>query len=327
MSDSTIFNPLAFPTSTTIYTVSITDSNLCIADDTVQISISIPAPVDAGNDTSICFADSVQLSASGSATYTWSPIDSLSDPTIANPIAYPFDTLVYYVTGTDAIGCSSIDSVVISINPLPAIQAGNDSAICIGDTIQLNGTGGINYTWTPSSSLSDPSISNPLAFPVDTTEYIILATDTNACTNTDTITIHVNGLPDADAGPDLSICNGDTIQLNAAGGSVYQWSPSTLLDNPNVFNPNAFPGTTTDFIVLVTDTNSCSAFDTMEISIFILSVTPQDTTICSGDSVQLNVNGPNVTSYLWTPPTGLSDQQFQPNGSTNYHNCLYSCAG
>lgn len=307
LSDSSIFNPLAFPTSTTIYTVSITDSNLCIADDTVQISISIPAPVDAGNDTSICFADSVQLSASGSATYTWSPIDSLSDPTIADPIAYPFDTLVYYVTGTDAIGCSSIDSVVISINPLPAIQAGNDSAICIGDTIQLNGTGGINYTWTPSSSLSDPSISNPLAFPVDTTEYIILATDTNACTNTDTITIHVNGLPDADAGPDLSICNGDTIQLNAAGGSVYQWSPSTLLDNPNVFNPNAFPDTTTDFIVLVTDTNSCSAFDTMEISIFILSVTPQDTTICSGDSVQLNVNGPNVTSYLWTPPTGLSD--------------------
>ena len=332
LSDPAISNPLAFPAATSSYIVNVTDSNLCISEDTLQVTISIPAPVDAGADTAICFSDSIQFSASGSLTYTWTPVDSLSDPNVSDPIAFPADTTIYFVTGTDAAGCSSTDSLTVVINPLPNVQAGADSAICIGDTIQLQATGGLNYSWTPSATLNDPLIADPLASPVTTTQYILSVSDSNTCTNTDSITIAVNDLPPAFAGADVAICSGDTIQLGASGGITYQWTPPEFLDNPGVFDPHAFPDTTTEFIVLVTDTNSCSAYDTLEISIFNISVTPQDTTICAGDSVQLNVNGPNVTSYLWSPSSGLSDPTFAnpmaaPNTTTVYTVVLDDVSG
>ena len=332
LSDPAISNPLAFPTATSSYIVNVTDSNLCISEDTLQVTISIPAPVDAGVDTAICFSDSIQFSASGTLTYIWTPVDSLSDPNVSDPIAFPLDTTVYFVTGTDAAGCSSTDSLTVVINPLPNVQAGVDSAICIGDTIQLQATGGLNYSWTPSATLNDPLIANPLASPIVSTQYILSVSDTNTCTNTDSITVAVNDLPPAFAGANVAICSGDTIQLGASGGITYQWTPTEFLDDPGVFDPNAFPDTTTEFIVLVTDTNSCSAYDTLEISIFNISVTPQDTTICSGDSVQLNVNGPNVTSYLWSPASGLSDPTIAnpmaaPNTTTVYTVVLDDVSG
>ena len=307
LSDPTISNPLAFPIVSVEYLVTVVDSNTCISKDSVEISVAIPDPVEAGLDTSICFADSVQLLASGSLLYSWDPIGSLDDPSISNPIASPINSTLYFVIGTDASGCSSIDSVNVIVNTLPLAEAGIDTAFCSGDTIPLLASGGIDYSWSPGSSLNDSLIVNPLASPENSTLYFLTVTDSNNCINMDSVLITVNALPNAFAGLDEAICSGDTIQLGASGGITYAWSPSSNMDNPSIANPNVYPDTTINYIVMVTDTNACSSSDTVEIAIFNISVSPQDTTICRGDSVQLNVNGPNVATYLWTPAAGLSD--------------------
>ncbi len=323
LSDPNIFNPLAFPGSTTEFIVSVTDSNSCVQADSMVVTITSPVPVDAGPDTAICLGDSVQLTASGAVGYNWSPSLTLSDPAIADPFAFPTDTTMYFVTGTDGAGCNSIDSVEVVVNPLPNAEAGTNTSICDGDTVQLNASGGSNFNWSPPSTLSNPGVADPNASPLVTTEYFVQVTDSNGCIANDSVTVTVNALPNADAGSDLNICLGDTVGLLATGGTQYQWSPSGFVDNPLVANPNAFPDTTMEFSVQVTDVNSCTAFDTMEIFVFTITVSPEDTTICLGDSVQLNVGGPSATTYIWSPAAGLSNPNIaspmaSPPSTTTY---------
>jgi len=307
ISDPNISNPFVFPAITTEYIVSVVDSNSCVETDSVLVTISTPSPVDAGPDTAFCIGDTVQLVASGSVNYVWTPILTLSDPNIFDPLAFPLDTTTYYVTGTDAVGCNSTDSVTITVNPLPVADAGANTSICDGDTIQLQATGGVTFLWTPPATLSDPIIADPDANPLSTTEYFVSVTDSNGCVANDSITVTVNALPIANAGPDVTACIGDTVGLLATGGTQYTWTPTAFLDNPNIDSPNAFPDTTMDFFVVVTDANSCTSFDTVEVAVFSITVSPTDTSICPGDSVQLNVGGPLATTYIWTPSGGLSD--------------------
>ena len=103
----------------------------------------------------MCFGDTVQLSASGGASYVWSPGNSLSDSTIFNPLAFPTTTTSYTVNALDTNGCNNSDTVLVTVNPLPTINAGNDVSICDGDTAQLQATGASSYLWTPSAGLSD----------------------------------------------------------------------------------------------------------------------------------------------------------------------------
>ena len=93
----------------------------------------------------------------------------MSDPNIANPWATPNATTNYIVAITDINGCTIQDSVEISVNILPNISAGNDIQICIGDTAQLQVTGGESYLWTPQTGLSNDTSSTPTAVINDTT--------------------------------------------------------------------------------------------------------------------------------------------------------------
>src|SRR5690606_6975215 len=101
----------------------------------------------------------------------------------------------------------------------------------------------------------DPTVSNPIVFPnVDTTFYVKV-TDQNACENIDSVRVKVNPLPIVDAGPDVEICSGDTVQIggNPTGpaGSSYSWNPAISLDNASLPKPKAFPKSTTIYVVEV----------------------------------------------------------------------------
>ena len=132
-------------------------------------------------------------------SYAWSPADSLSATNIADPLAWPTDSTAYIVTGTDLNNCSFSDTVNVFVNPLPTVDAGLATSICLGDTAQLQATGADSYIWSPAGSLNNPSISDPLAFPTVTTIYTVTATDTNTCVNTDSVTVNINSLPTATA--------------------------------------------------------------------------------------------------------------------------------
>ncbi|MCB0400849.1 MAG: gliding motility-associated C-terminal domain-containing protein [Flavobacteriales bacterium] len=312
LSDSTIANPMASPLDTTNYVLTGVDANGCTNTDTVTVIVNDEVPIVPGNDTTICAGDTVMLggmpTSPNGTSYQWFPNGgTLNNDTIANPMAFPAVTTTYYVVATNDT-CTAIDSVTITVNPLPAINAGSDIAICIGDSTQLIATGGLTYTWQPGNTLTDSTIANPTAFPTVTTDYTVFGTDTNGCSAFDTVQVVINPLPTISAGGSVQVCRGDSIQLNATGGVSYVWTPSAGLSNDTIANPMASPSSTTTYTVTGTDANGCMNSDSIEVTINQLSVPDlSDTIICIGESLQLYVNGPAGATYNWTPATDLSD--------------------
>jgi len=216
LNNATILNPIATVATTTTYTVTVTDSNGCSNVDSVTIVIQI-LDVVTGGDTSICNGDSIQMNTTSNidgTLYNWSPVTGLSCTTCPNPMVSPDTTTTYYVSGSISI-CNDVDSITITVNPNPVPYAGNDTFLCINDSIQLNGTGGVNYYWAPSAGLSDDSISNPFAKPLITTTYSLTVVSDSGCSAIDTLEIIVNGPPAVVATSIRdTICAGDTTQLN-----------------------------------------------------------------------------------------------------------------
>ena len=190
LNDSTIANPIATPITTTTYTVSTTTASGCVINKTVTIYVSNNQAY-VSNDTAICFGDTASLQASGGITYLWQPSNGLSDQTIANPLANPSVTTTYTVTITDVNGCSDILTSTVTVNPLPVIDAGAADTIFIGQHATLHGTGAINYVWKPGTDLDNPTVSDPVATPVQTTLFTLTGTDINGCRESDTTIIVV----------------------------------------------------------------------------------------------------------------------------------------
>lgn len=296
----------ANPTTTTTYTATVTDQCGTIASGQVTVNV-FPVPVaNAGPDVSICIGSGTQLNATGGTIYSWLPVTGLTAANIANPIAVPTVSTTYTVTVSNASGCSSTDSMIVTINPLPVVNAGADVSICTGSSTQLNATGGFGYTWTPATGLNAANISNPVASPVVTTTYSVDVSDVNGCINTDSLIVHVNPLPIPNAGPDVNICINSGIQLNATGGTSYSWAPATGLSAANIANPMASPVTTTAYTVTVTDANSCVNTDTITVTVNPLPIANAgpDVSICLNANTTLNASG--GVSYSWLPVAGLS---------------------
>lgn len=308
LSNNNTYNPLANPTSTTTYTVTVTDSNGCVNTDAVVITIFSSVTAIASSDTTICDKDSAFISVAGTGTmFSWIPSTTLINSTTANPIATPSTKTTYQVTATDANGCIAVDSVIVTVNKLPVINAGTDAEICNGDSTTLSASGGTSYTWLPVTGLNNASIAKPVAQPTTTTNYIVTGTDANKCKNKDTVIITVNQLPNANAGTDVQICKGDSATLNAGGGSIYNWKPTKKLSNTAISNPVAFPDSTTSYTLIVMDAKGCRDTDTVVVTVNLLPMltVSNDIVICPKTTTQLDASG--GTSYLWTPSNSLSD--------------------
>src|SRR5262249_9672294 len=104
LSNPNVSNPLINPTTTTTYSVIVTDVNGCVSGGSATVTVN-PLPVVNTIPASICIGLSGQISASGGTSYTWSPSASLSNPNISNPTASPTVTTTYSVTVADANGC------------------------------------------------------------------------------------------------------------------------------------------------------------------------------------------------------------------------------
>lgn len=328
LSNPNISNPVATPSVTTVYTVTVTDANGCVNSDTLLMLVAAKVPTFAGNDASICLGQtSVTLGGNPTSPngtyYTWSPSAGLSNTTVANPIASPTITTTYIVTTTNDT-CSGSDTVTVFVNPVPVVSAGTDATICLNSSVVLNASGGAGYLWTPAAGLNNPNVSNPVASPSVSTQYTCTITDANGCTNLDTVLIIVLPLPSANAGSDVSICYGDSASLNAQGGIVYSWSPSAGLNNPNISNPVSWTTANTNYTVTVTDVNGCVNIDSVAVFVWNLPsiVVSADTGICLGTSVTLNAQG--GVSYSWFPSSGLSDSLIatpvvSPTGTITYY--------
>lgn len=167
--------------------------------DTIIKKVIIPPDTlkaDAGKDTLICRGDTVMLNGiiSGANHIRWSPSEGLSDTTIMNPKASPSVSRMYYLTVTDTCNRIKIDSVEVRITDTLKAEAGNDTLICRGDTVRLNGNskGAYRIRWRPAEGLSDTSIASPQASPLVSRKYYLTAIDMCNRTITDSVEVRVS---------------------------------------------------------------------------------------------------------------------------------------
>jgi PKD repeat protein len=263
-------SPFVFPKQTTTYKVNMND-NGCINSDSVKVRVVDFVTLNAGADSTICLSDSVTLSPTTDAVkFAWSPINTLSDPTIKNPIAFPTNSTTYQLIGS--IGkCSTTDQVMIKTIPYPLSIAGADSTICYEDTATLHGTiKGNRFTWSPIASLSNPSSLTTFAYPLKTTIYSLTVFDTLGCPKPgiSTVKITVREKINAFAGNDTVVVVNQPLQLTATGAPFFQWNPSTYLNRNDIANPIARLSDNFRYIVKAYNELGCSAFDTISIKVF-----------------------------------------------------------
>ena len=328
------YNPTVFSQIDTIYTLALTDTLSCTNYDSIGVIINSLPIVNINAADSICSGDSTILTASGSALvtdYSWVPGPYVSNDSIYNPMATPITSTYYFVTATDTNNCSNVDSIFLNVLDLPLANAGNDTAICPGLTLQLNGSGGNVPEWDNALTLSNTNIYNPVASPNSLTNYVLKVTDGFGCINFDTILVDVFANAVANAGNDIDTCANIPVQLLASGGISYLWNDSVYLNRRNVANPLAFPDNDIEFIVQVTDSNGCIDSDTMNVYIFLAN-TSNDTVICKDDSFQANIYGDIPSSINWSPTNGVSDPVIEnpvlsPIQSTTYLVSLSNSGG
>jgi gliding motility-associated-like protein len=172
------------PTVSTTYLVTVSYDNNTSTDD-VLVNVVDLSKADAGNDTTICAGSPIILKASGGLGYRWSNGEKTQ-----SLIIRPKNTISYLVTVTTG-NCSTTDKVTITVNNLPAIDAGKDIVVLSDSSavIKLKGPEG-NYKWHPESGLSCIDCKNPTVAPDSTTTYTVTYIADNGCKAIDTITVH-----------------------------------------------------------------------------------------------------------------------------------------
>ncbi len=333
LDDATISNPIASPTQTTSYILTLTSAEGCIDKDTVTITViqTIAQQVSTSSDTTICEGSIIQLFAYGSTNilqYSWdtAQVGLTCYESCSNPFAAPTTTTTYYVTLFTSATCYDTDSVTITVVNENQNIVGNDVIICSGDSIQLFTTVGTNPIWSPSNNISCVYCPNPYVFPITNSSYIVETTTALGCHIKDTITINIFDRNQVNAGEDIGTCLGNTVQLDGTAIGSISWSGDNTISDPSILNPNVTPIVDTDYYLTVQN-GECILQDT--VSVFLVegaSLEDGEFTICANDATQIGVEG-FALNYDWSPATGLSDSTSKRPLTTLTKTTVYTVTG
>ncbi len=326
-----IQNPVVSPIVTTTYNLTVTDANGCTNTDQVVLDVS-PAPTITISATpnSICPNTNSILSATGSGTtapydYNWSNGLGLGQSHTVSPSS----TTTYYVTVTDATGCSAEDNITVTTFDEPSVIAtAAPNPICSGETALLSATasGGsspYSYDWPSIGAGQTQSV-----IPIISSTYTVTISDANGCTAEDDVFLSVNDLPTTNltANPN-PLCEGETSSLNLTvsnGTSPYSFAWNQGLGNMQ--NPNVTPLIDTYYEVVVTDAAGCTVSDNVTVTVNdqpTVSITASPSTICGGQNSTLTANGSGGTApYTFAWDNGLEtggSQIVNPVNTTTYH--------
>ena len=330
LSNSSSSNVIASPLNSTSYMVVGTDNFGCSDTISVDVNVLSKPSVNVTNNTSICEGESVSLIASGADNYSWFPSSGLNTTIGSVVTSSPISSTSYSVIGTLNNGCSDTISTVVSVSPKPILTSLSSNVdLCKGDTTILLVSGATNYVWSPTNSLTNNNMSTTSAFPITSTNYSVVGIDSIGCSSTININVNVYDLPTIDvSSPKPEICIGENILLSATGGIQYVWNPSSSLSSTTGSTVSANPSTNTTYMVVGTDVNLCSSWDTINIAcnpLPILNINTNSSTICQGESISLNVLG--ADSYVWSPSFGLSSSLGNSVIATPNTSTLYTITG
>lgn len=276
LNDPSVSNPTANPTTTTTYSVLVTDANGCSNTNSTTITVNaLPVVTTSATASAICIGQTTStLSVTGGTTWAWSPTAGLNNPSISNPTANPTVNTTYTVTATDVNGCSATNSISIVANALPTIVASNDTSVCNGSGVAINATGGVSYVWSPSTGLSSATVASPIATPLNPTTYTVTGTDANGCTNFDDVTISFAAQPNSEFTTDsvAASCGGITVYFYAddQNANSYLWNFGDGKTSTDVNPVHVYNFASSVNVVLIVKSGNC--FDTTSTPLQLLSL-------------------------------------------------------
>lgn len=279
----------AYSLSAGVYSVTVTDINLCIAFDSITVGngFALPQP-NLGNDTSLCIGDSLQLMPGSFSSYQWGG-GSVQDSVVVNSQGS------YSVLVTDTHGCQNTDTIHVNFTALPIVNLGLDTSICPGDSLVLFAGSGFQYGWSDSSSTDSLLVT-------DSGQFWVRITDVNLCQSSDTFLLALWPQPELSLPDDTTVCDGESIVLNPSGTwNSYFWSDTSTADTLQA-------NSAASYWLEVTDSNQCSTRDTFELMLYPLphvDLGPDKDTLCQPFTYTLVVNNHQGYTYLWN--TGSSD--------------------
>lgn len=355
LSDSTLINPYCDPDVTTIYTLLVQDVHGCKSFtstldtlSTVVVNVNLSPQVEAGPMQQVCARDTVQLFgfASGAGpnyNYSWTPTNGILNTANPTSFAIPPHTTTYTLAAWSN-GCYGADTVTVYVHTLPTASPGVVYDICGMDSTLLTGyaagdwdsTATYSFSWTPAAGLNNPLLAEPMASPLNTTTYALVATSSYGCKSVPyQVTVYVLPTPIANAGQDTILCGAIPIQLHgsftsyngaALNNPIPHWTPSSGISNPFSLQPIAHPQQSMTYTLTVQN-GACTTQDSVIVQVVPaahITLQSDSNVVCGGAPMQLNVTGTSAMSiYSWSPSTGLSNPNISnpiasPAGSTLY---------
>ncbi len=319
------------------FTVTVTNTDaLCSASATANVHIDVFDPIlfnMVSNDTVICKGQSVPLTVEGLPifTYQWSPDIDLVNADTNSTIATPQVSRKYQVTVTYGDCLPHYDSVWVNVEPVPEVNAGPDRIICSYDTVQLyagalpSSFGSYKYEWHPGIHLTDSTIVNPVFHGEETTILEVKVSTPAGCFDKDSVSITVHPGDFLVVTPDTGACPPAEIQLQAGGAESYHWSPAYGLDNTNIANPKATPGTSVTYMAVGVNKYNCVDSQAVTVDVYpqaVINLADQ-ATIWPGEHYNISPES-NCLYFSWFPTSGLnsgtvSNPEASPAVRTRYY--------
>ena len=270
LSDPNSPNPTVTATSTTVYSVTITNEEQgCTSVQTMTFTVPEEIDLAVTDDINGCEQVLVNIEASSdvaSTMYEWTLNGEVvsTDPNFEAESGRPN---VYTVVATDEFGCQETETVTVANFEVLAALGANEQVLCLGNStvleVQLPQSGSdiFDYEWDNADlDLSDPSA--PVANPSETTLYQVTISNQFGCSVTETVFVDVvdidDGIGNALADPDtIFLGNSTQLAVNDIDGLNYDWTSGGTLDNDNISDPLATPTEDTEYTVTITDDNGC----------------------------------------------------------------------
>lgn len=294
-------------THTIAYTVT-TSCGMSSATQSIKVD-SVPN-INVTKTVSGCEGTTFSFNASGATNYKWSPATGLSNASINNPVLTLSSTISYVLVGSHSNGCSSSENIQITVNPNPSVKANADLAVCIGDTFQLSVSGAQNYSWSPSTGLTNSTISNPQGVLSGSVTYIVTGTDAQKCTDVDTVVVRVKPKSSISHNSISDIClSSDPITLTGGtpAGGVYS-GPGV---SAGKFNPSIAGLGTHRITYTANEPGKCEGQTTVTITVLQSPnvVWNLRSTVCENEDPIALVSTPSSGIYSGK---GVAGKEFNP---------------
>lgn len=282
------------PTHLSTYSVTLTNSDGCIAEASVQVSVLDLPAVTTTPDTTLCLPDSILLLATGGGEYLWNTGETTNSIEVSPTTATTYSVIVTNINTQ----CSSYDTVFVDVASKPIVSiASSDSIYCSHESILLVASGADTYLWSTAQTGDTTYVQASMG-----SSFYVTGTDTNGCFNSDTIEFQYIPAPELSFIGDSSICRGENTTISVLGADDYIW-----YNNSNDSFITVHPDTTRYLTIVGIDViTGCETPDS--ILVFVSQgptmVFSGDDTICGGHMAEILVSG--AVSVLWS--TGATDE-------------------